>query len=69
MDRIPVTSSNVAEVGYDSVSMTLEVAFRDGRVYQYFDVPEPIYQELLQAESVGKYLNAQIKSSYRYTKI
>lgn len=69
MDRLPVVSSNVAEVGYDPATMTLEVAFHSGSVYQYFDVPESLYQEMLHAESVGRFLHEQIKSSYRYAKI
>ncbi len=69
MDRQPVTSSNVAEVGYDADTMTLEVAFRNGTVYQYFDVPDAIYQELMSSSSLGKFLNEQIKNSYRYTKL
>lgn len=69
MDRVPVQSSNIAEVGYDPATMTLEVAFHNGTVYQYFDVPEPLYQELLRAESVGKFLNTQIKNNYRYVKL
>lgn len=69
MDRIPVNSSTVAEVGYDTVTMTLEVAFQNGTVYQYFDVPENVYHELMSAESVGKFLHAHIKNNYRYTKV
>ena len=69
MDRLPVVSSNVAEVGYDPATMILEVKFLNGSVYQYFDVPESLYQELLHAESVGRFLHAQIKNSYRYTKL
>ncbi len=69
MDRIPVNSSNVAEIGYDSTTMTLEVAFRNGTVYQYFDVPETVYQELMRAGSVGQFLNQNIKNNYRYAKV
>lgn len=69
MDRQPVTSSNVAEVGYEVDTMTLEVAFRNGTIYQYFDVPESVYQELMRSDSIGKFLNEQIKNSYRYTKV
>ena len=69
MDRIAVQSSNVAEVGYDPSTMVLEVAFHRGGVYQYFDVPEVLFQEMLRADSVGKFLHAQIKNSYRYTKL
>jgi hypothetical protein len=69
MDRIPVQSTNVAEVGYDPETMTLEVAFHNGTLYQYFDVPEVMFQELLRSDSVGKFLNTQIKNSYRYAKL
>lgn len=68
MDRIVVTSNNVASVGYDIGSMTLEVEFRNGSVYQYFDVPEPVFRELMSAASVGGYLNANIRNSYRYVR-
>lgn len=69
MNRQPVTSSNVADVGYDAPSMTLEIGFKNGTVYQYFDVPESVYQELLRSDSVGTFLNQQIKNSYRYAKV
>ena len=68
MQRSPVSSSHIAEVGYDSPSMTLEIAFSDGSVYQYFDVPEAVYQEFMRASSKGTFLNANIKHSYRYAK-
>lgn len=69
MNRTPVTSSNVAAVGYDVNTMTLEVEFKNGSVYQYFDVPEAVYQEFMTAGSVGTYLNQNIKNSYRYAQI
>lgn len=67
MNRTPVISSHVASVGYDPSTMTLEVEFLSGRVYQYFDVPESLYQGLMSASSVGKFLNQNIKGFYRYT--
>ncbi len=69
MNRIPVSSSNVAAVGYDPNTQTLEVEFNNGSIYQYFDVPQTIYEALVSAESVGKFLNAQIKGYYRYAKV
>jgi hypothetical protein len=69
MNRTPVTSSNVASVGYDLNTMTLEVEFRNGSVYQYFDVSESVYQDLMSASSVGTYLNQTIKAIYRYVRI
>lgn len=69
MNRTPVSSSNVASVGYDSNTMTLEVEFKDGSVYQYFDVPESVYQELMRASSVGQFMHANIRHNYRYARL
>ena len=69
MNRTPVNSSNAAAIGYDQASLTLEVEFKDGSVYQYFDVPETVYQELMRASSIGKFLHANIKNSYRCAKV
>lgn len=69
MDRTSVTSSNLASIGYDPGSLMLEVEFKDGSVYQYFDVSETVYQEFMRAGSKGQFLNANIKHSYRYAKV
>lgn len=67
--RIQVYSSNVSSVGYDPIENILEVEFKNGTVYQYFDVPEDIYLEMMHADSVGKYLNNTVKGKFQYTKI
>ena len=68
MDRRAVDSSNIAEVGYDERSNTLEVLFRNGRVYQYFAVPSQEAHSLMNAASHGQYLNHHIKGRYRYAR-
>ena len=69
MKRQSITSSNIAEVGYDENSRVLEVQFTGGIVYQYFDVPPQIYAEMMQAGSAGQYLNANIKGNFRYARV
>ncbi|TYP84659.1 KTSC domain-containing protein [Blastococcus xanthinilyticus] len=61
MDRVPVSSSNIASVGYDASSLLLEVEFSNGRVYHYFDVAEMHFDALVSAGSVGGYFNQNIK--------
>ena len=68
MEREPVTSSNVVSVGYDAPSETLEVEFKNG-VYQYYNVPQPIYEQMMTAESVGRFLNVYIKPVYPCAKV
>jgi len=69
MQRQAVSSSNLRSVGYDLSSQTLEIEFKDGSVYQYFGVPQSVYSGLMSASSVGSYLAAQIKSTYRYARV
>lgn len=69
MERIPVTSSSIATVGYDEDSATLEIEFEGGAVYQYFDVPSAVHAELVGAGSVGAYHAQQIKGAYRYARV
>ena len=69
MIRTQVSSSNVMEVGYDLETATLEIMFKGDMVYQYFDVPESQYQNLINAGSVGEYLNDNIKGVFRYAKL
>ena len=64
-----MVSTNVASVGFDATTNVLEVEFNNGIVYQYFDVPELVYQQLMQASSVGQYLNSNIKGTYRYARV
>lgn len=37
--RMPVTSSSLAAVGYDTFTDTLEIEFHDGSVYHYCQNP------------------------------
>jgi hypothetical protein len=69
VDRQPVQSSNLAAAGYDPESRTLEIEFVDGGVYQYFDVPQSVYEGLMTAPSHGKFFRAHIRDKYRYAKI
>jgi hypothetical protein len=68
MERINLDSSNLESAGYDENSQTLEVEFKNGTLYQYFDVPESIYAGLITAESPGGYLAQSIKGVYRYSR-
>jgi hypothetical protein len=68
MNRTPVSSSNIASIGYDSRTHTLEVEFNNGSVYH--GVPADIYQGLMGAPSHGEYLDVYVKKGgYAYTRI
>ncbi|MHA3773448.1 KTSC domain-containing protein [Verrucomicrobiota bacterium sgz303538] len=70
MQRAPVNSSNLETIGYHPESQTLEVEFRHGGVYQYFNVPMHRFVGLMTAESKGRFFDQFIKKAgYSYRKV
>lgn len=70
MDRKYVLSSDIASIGYNSMSHILEVEFLNGSIYRYYNVPEALYEGLMAADSHGKYLNEYIKrGGYSYARV
>ncbi len=69
MRRIPVSSSDLRAVGYDSASQTLEIEFHSGGIFQYSGVPQPQYQNLMAADSHGWYFHAHIKARYPWRRV
>lgn len=69
MNREGVASSNLASIGYDEPSQTLEVEFLNGSIYQYYNVPRNMYESLMQAPSKGLFLNTYIKNQYPYSRV
>lgn len=66
--RTPVASSNIASIGYDKESQILEIEFHHGAIYQYVDVPEKVYEELMNSPAQGAYFMNEIKSKFNYQK-
>lgn len=65
-----VDSSNVEAIGYDPDTQQLHVRFvKSGETYVYYDVEEWAFQEFMQADSKGTYLNNQIKERFQYSKL
>jgi hypothetical protein len=69
MDRVSVSSSNIASIGYDPNSETLEVEFMRTGVYEYYNVPPFMHERLMQAGSIGTFFNAEIKPNYVCSKL
>ena len=65
-----VDSSNVEAIGHDPSTQELHVRFlKSGETYVYYGVEEWVFQEFLQADSKGAYLNTNIKDRYQYGKL
>ncbi|WP_429820070.1 KTSC domain-containing protein [Ensifer sp. B1-9] len=58
-------SSAIHRVEYDSSSRTLRIWFvESGGPYDYYHVPQHIYDGLLRARSAGGYYNDHIRDRY-----
>jgi len=68
-EMMPVSSSNVVALGYDSANQIVYVQFVDNRLYIYKNVPEWDYQGLVNAPSIGSYLHRNFKNVYAYERI
>lgn len=67
---IPVSSSNIAAIGYDAGTSTLYVRFHHGGTYTYRRVPGPVHEAFMSAAgSKGEFLAHRIKGRYPYSRI
>ena len=58
-------SSAIARAAYDAAAATLDLWYRGGDRYRYFEVPEAVYEDLLAAPSAGEFVNREIKPRFR----
>lgn len=61
-----VDSSNVSGVAHDPHENVLYVRFGRGAVYAYKNADNGVFTNMLNAQSVGKFLNDQIKPFHPY---
>lgn len=70
-----VTSSNIEAVGYSRASKALLVQFKPSKAgqlppqYLYTGVPPKVAKALVEAESVGKYLHANVIGRFDAEKV
>ena len=66
MRRMAVDSSRIRSVGWEN--NVLEVEFKSGAVYQYYDVSESEYRSFLSSSSLGHEISV-IDKTHRYSRV
>lgn len=69
MIRHPVTSSRIAELGYDPATAVLEIVFKEGSIYRYRGVPERVFRTFLSVVSKGRFYDGVIRNKFPETRI
>jgi len=69
---VPISSSNLESAGYDPTENLLYIVFSEKRntprtMYRYMNVSESEFNELMNAESQGKYFHRNIRNTKQYT--
>jgi hypothetical protein len=69
IERQPVVSSDIASIGYDATTETLEIEFKATGIYRYFSVPNSVAEEFQRTPSPGKFFLQNIKGKYSWEKV
>jgi hypothetical protein len=62
-------SSTIAGFGYKKDVQVLTVEFQNGGRYNYYDVPEVLFEQMKAAPSKGQFLAQNVRNVYRYARV
>ena len=69
MNNSSRAASIISAIGYSEQSKTLEVVFSNEAAYRFFNVPEELYKQLMQADAKGKYFREHIRYVYSFSRV
>jgi hypothetical protein len=64
-----VDSSCIDAIGYHHLNDTLRINFCSGREYDYYFVPQPVWEAFLDAPSKGSFFNHSIKHQFECAQV
>ena len=67
--NVVINSSNLKFASYQTESKTLSVTFKNGTIYEYYEVPWELFTKLRMSKSQGKFLNSNINKVFKYKKV
>ena len=67
--KVLLESTAIRRFKYFINKKTLRIWWVEGGVYDYYNVPESVVIELSQAQSKGRYVYYNIRTSYEYKRI
>lgn len=65
VEMIPVGSSRISEMGYDSETATVYVRFPDGVSWCYMNVPEDVWEQFVASSSKGRFIK-EVLDGYQH---
>lgn len=65
MEMRRVNSRAISAVGYDPTTRRMKIRFTEGKIYDFCNVPQAVFDGLLRAASKGKYYDVHIRDGYQ----
>ncbi len=69
MERKPVKSSNIKNVGYDSATKQMHVEFLSGGVYEYEGVGQDDYNSFVHDPNPGSHFAKHVRGKFTAKKL
>lgn len=64
MNNHDLYSQEIQSIDYDISKQNLEIKFQSGSIYQYSEVPQLVYQGLLNSTSPIEYIDSLLTEHY-----
>src|ERR1035438_4176169 len=69
VEWVPLESSVFTAVAYRVGAQQLYLQFQEGNIYRYFACPRSVYNELLAAESKGRYFAQHVRNGFHCERV
>lgn len=63
---VPIESEVIRAARYEPSRRVLEIVFKNGRAYHFVNVPPEEFENLMNANSKGRYFLRNIRNTYPY---
>lgn len=62
-------SSQIREISYSPEQSQMQIEFKGGSKYKYFDVSRSVFDAALEAPSIGSFFASYIKHNHKFEKL
>lgn len=66
---VPIEAANIRLMGYDRESQQLRVQFTNGGLFQYKNISEKLFNDMVKSPIIGSYFSRNIRNIYKCVKL
>lgn len=63
-----IASAAIRRINYNALEKVLRLEFAGGAVYDYYDVPQGVYENFLSAPSPGRFFACHLRDKFSFEK-